>query len=66
MIRVLHVVTYMGIGGLESMLMNYYRHVDRKKIQFANNSGNRKEGRKRTRCRLAVLRRRENGKFRAV
>lgn len=29
------------------------------KIQFANNSGNRKEGRKRTRCRLAVLRRRE-------
>ena len=34
MIRVLHVVTYMGIGGLETMLMNYYRHVDRKKIQF--------------------------------
>lgn len=34
MIRVLHVVTYMGRGGLETMLMNYYRHIDRDKIQF--------------------------------
>ena len=34
MIRVLHVVTYMGIGGLETMLMNYYRHIHREKIQF--------------------------------
>lgn len=34
MIRVLHVVTYMGRGGLETMLMNYYRHMDRNKIQF--------------------------------
>lgn len=33
-IRVLHVVTYMGRGGLETMLMNYYRHIDRDKIQF--------------------------------
>lgn len=33
-IRVLHVVTYMGRGGLETMLMNYYRKIDRKKIQF--------------------------------
>lgn len=33
-IRVLHVVTYMGRGGLETMLMNYYRHIDRNKIQF--------------------------------
>lgn len=32
--RVLQVVTHMERGGLESMLMNYYRHVDRKKIQF--------------------------------
>ena len=32
--RVLQVVTHMECGGLESMLMNYYRHVDRKKIQF--------------------------------
>lgn len=34
MIRILHVVTYMGRGGLETMLMNYYRHIDREKIQF--------------------------------
>lgn len=33
-IRVLHVVTYMGRGGLETMLMNYYREMDRDKIQF--------------------------------
>ncbi len=33
-IRILHVVTYMGRGGLETMLMNYYRNIDRKKIQF--------------------------------
>lgn len=32
--RVLQVVTYMGRGGLETMLMNYYRHMDRKKVQF--------------------------------
>lgn len=34
MIRVLQVVTYMGRGGLESMIMNYYRHMDRKQVQF--------------------------------
>lgn len=33
-IRVLQVVTYMGRGGLETMLMNYYRKIDREKIQF--------------------------------
>ena len=33
-IRVLHIVTYMGRGGLETMLMNYYRHIDRTKVQF--------------------------------
>lgn len=33
-IRVLHIVTYMGRGGLETMLMNYYRNIDRSKIQF--------------------------------
>ena len=32
--RILQVVTYMGRGGIESMLMNYYRHVDRTNIQF--------------------------------
>ena len=33
-IRILHIVTYMGRGGLETMIMNYYRHVDRSKVQF--------------------------------
>ena len=33
-IRVLHIVTYMGRGGLETMIMNYYRHIDRNKVQF--------------------------------
>lgn len=33
-IRVLQVVTHMNRGGLETMLMNYYRHIDRKKVQF--------------------------------
>ena len=33
-IRILHVVTYMGRGGLETMLMNYYRQMDRTKVQF--------------------------------
>ena len=34
MIRVLHVVTYMGRGGLETMLMNYYRNIDKSQVQF--------------------------------
>lgn len=34
MIRVLHVTTTMNRGGLESMIMNYYRNIDRTKIQF--------------------------------
>ncbi len=34
MLRILHVVTYMGRGGIETMLMNYYRKIDRSKIQF--------------------------------
>ncbi|KIY21674.1 glycosyltransferase family 1 protein [Mesobacillus subterraneus] len=33
-IRVLQVVTVMNRGGLETMLMNYYRRIDRSKIQF--------------------------------
>lgn len=33
-IRILHVVTYMGRGGLETMIMNYYRHMDRNQVQF--------------------------------
>lgn len=34
MIRVLQIVTYMGRGGLETMIMNYYRNIDRSKVQF--------------------------------
>ena len=34
MIRVLQVVTHMNRGGLETMLMNYYRHIDRTQVQF--------------------------------
>ena len=34
MLRILHIVTYMGRGGLETMIMNYYRNIDRTKIQF--------------------------------
>lgn len=30
--RVLQVVTNMDRGGLETMLMNYYRHIDRTKV----------------------------------
>lgn len=33
-IRVLQVVTHMERGGLETMLMNYYRNIDRDKVQF--------------------------------
>lgn len=34
MIRILQVVTHMNRGGLETMLMNYYRHMDRTGVQF--------------------------------
>lgn len=34
MLRVLQIVTKMDRGGLETMLMNYYRNIDRNKIQF--------------------------------
>ena len=33
-IRVLHIVTHMNRGGLETMIMNYYRHIDRSRLQF--------------------------------
>ena len=33
-IRVLQVIGGMGLGGAETMLMNYYRHVDRERVQF--------------------------------
>lgn len=34
MIRILHSVSNMDRAGIETMLMNYYRHIDRTKIQF--------------------------------
>lgn len=34
MIHVLHSVSNMDRAGLETMLMNYYRHIDREQIQF--------------------------------
>ena len=34
MIRVLHSVSNMDRGGIETMLMNFYRHMDRDKVQF--------------------------------
>lgn len=34
MIRVLQVLGNMNIGGMESMLMNYYRNIDKNKVQF--------------------------------
>ena len=33
-IRVLHVVGNMGIGGIETLIMNIYRNIDRDKVQF--------------------------------
>lgn len=34
MLRILQVVTLMNRGGLETLLMNYYRCIDRNKVQF--------------------------------
>lgn len=34
MIRVLHVVTSMDMGGLENRIMDIYRHIDRNVVQF--------------------------------
>lgn len=34
MLRVLQAVTCMDRGGLETTLMNYYRHIDRTRVQF--------------------------------
>ena len=33
-LRVLHIVTHMNRGGLETMLMNCYRARDREAVQF--------------------------------
>lgn len=34
MIRILHSVSNMDRAGIETMLMNYYRHMDRSRVQF--------------------------------
>lgn len=34
MVRVLHVFGGLGTGGTESLIMNWYRNIDRSKIQF--------------------------------
>ena len=34
MIRVLHVVGGMNMGGVQSFIMNYYRNIDRENVQF--------------------------------
>ena len=33
-IRILHVVTVMDVGGIETTIMNYMRHINREAIQF--------------------------------
>ena len=33
-IRVLQLFTIMNMGGAETMIMNYYRKIDRSKVQF--------------------------------
>lgn len=34
MIRILHSVSNMDRAGIETMLMNFYRHIDREIVQF--------------------------------
>ncbi|MEI3219553.1 MAG: glycosyltransferase [Lachnoclostridium sp.] len=34
MVRVLHIFHNMGNGGIENFVMNYYRFIDRQKVQF--------------------------------
>lgn len=34
MIKILHIVPNMNVGGLETFIMNIYRNIDRNKIQF--------------------------------
>src|SRR5690606_11850748 len=33
-VRILQILTIMNRGGAESMIMNYYRNIDRTKVQF--------------------------------
>ena len=34
MIRVAQIFNHMNSGGVEAVVMNYYRHIDRSKVQF--------------------------------
>ena len=34
MIRILHIVPNMQAGGLETLIMSWYRNIDRSKVQF--------------------------------
>ena len=34
MIRILQVIGSLGWAGVEAVVMNYYRHIDRKQVQF--------------------------------
>lgn len=36
MIRVLQVVGSLNYGGIESVIMNYYRNIDREKVQSSS------------------------------
>lgn len=33
-LRVLHVVTSLNTGGEPNVVLNYYKHIDREKVQF--------------------------------
>ena len=34
MIKVLHILSSVDFGGMSSVVVNYYKHIDRDKIQF--------------------------------
>ena len=44
MIRILHSVSNMDRAGIETMLMNYYRYMDKSKVQFDFRSEERRVG----------------------
>ena len=34
MVRILQIIGSLGYAGVEAVVMNYYRHVDKEKVQF--------------------------------
>ena len=34
LVKVAHIIDVMDSGGIEAVVMNYYRHIDRKRVQF--------------------------------